>query len=170
MNRCSIILQIPQPSTPTNLINRMYSNSPVLAMPPADRLSPQLLNRANLQYMQLSQPRTFHGHKNNICSTPLVHVMPSSCTASSVEEEKIEENQIQELSRGISGLYAEGPDHDARKRGRLNIRTIMQRRRLNVWSTATRGGSGLLGGLLRKPGRFKIRTVILEGTTKDERR
>ncbi|KAG6618247.1 hypothetical protein I3843_09G009200 [Carya illinoinensis] len=163
MNRFSVLLQIPQPSTPTNMINDMYSNSPVLAMPPADRLSPQFY-KTNMQYVKLSPPRrTFHGHKNGIIgSTPLVHVMPS-CTTSSIEEEKIKE--IEELTRGISGLYAEGPD--ARKRG-LNGRTITQRRRLNVWSTSTRGGSGMFGGLFRKPGRFKIRTLILEGTTKEE--
>jgi hypothetical protein len=74
----------------------------------------------------------------------------------------VTEEKIEELSRGISGLYVKG--RGGRQRG-LNSPTTNQSR-LN--STTTRGGSGLFGSLVRKPGRFKVRTIVLGGTTKVE--
>lgn len=80
----------------------------------------------------------------------------STCKIVAVTEEEIEE-----LSRGISGLYVQRCG--GRQRG-LNSPTTNQSR-LNVNSTTTRGGSGLFGSLVRKPGRFKVRTIVLGGTT-----
>ena len=74
------------------------------------------------------------------------------------------EEEIEELSRSISGLYLKG--RVGRQRGLNSPTTNSKQRRFNVSSTTTRGGSaGLFGGLIRRPGRFKVRTVVLGGTT-----
>ncbi|KAB1222312.1 hypothetical protein CJ030_MR2G002017 [Morella rubra] len=154
MNRCSVLLQIPQPSTPRR-VNGMYCRSPM----PQDRLSPQLYKPNPIQLSQIA--RTLPAY--NMSPKPFVQYQMPCTTAPMAAEGEREE--IDELTRGISGLYVIRP---ARQR-RLNVLKAARQRRLNVWSTTTRGGSGgLFGGLLRRPGRFKIRTLHLGGTNKVE--
>jgi hypothetical protein len=161
----SLLLQIPQPCTSTYR-NGTPSNSPM----PQDRLSPQL-HKPNPKRFYRSI-KTLHSHNNSPKifvrgdRLPIIRDLsgnipatPTTCKRAAVTEEKIEE-----LSRGISGLYVKG--RGGRQRG-LNSPTTNQSR-LNVNSTTTRGGSGLFGSLVRKPGRFKVRTIVLGGTTKVE--
>jgi len=151
----SLLLQIPQPCTSTYR-NGTPSNSPM----PQDRLSPQL-HKPNPKRFYRSI-KTLHSHNNSPKifvrgdRLPIIRDLsgnipatPTTCKRAAVTEEKIEE-----LSRGISGLYVKG--RGGRQRG------------LNFNSTTTRGGSGLFGSLVRKPGRFKVRTIVLGGTTKVE--
>jgi hypothetical protein len=71
---------------------------------------------------------------------------------------------MEELSRGIAGLYVKSGA--GKQRGLNSPTTNSKQRRLNVSSTTTRGGSaGLFGGLIRRPGRFKVRTVVLGGNS-----
>jgi hypothetical protein len=76
----------------------------------------------------------------------------------------VTEEEIEELSRCIAGLYVKGGA--GRQRGLNSPTTNSKQRRLNVSSTTTRGGSaGLFGTLIRRPGRFKVQTVVLGGTS-----
>jgi hypothetical protein len=181
MDHSSLLLQIPQPFTPTYR-NAMSSNSPI----PQDRLSPQL-HKPNRKRFSRSI-KTLHSHNNS----PKIFVhgdirdlssnIPATPTTGKIA---VTEEEMEELSRNISELYVKGRvtrqrglNSPTTKQRGLNSPTTKQRglkspttkqSRLNVSSTTTRGGSaGLFGGLARRPGRFKVRTLILGGTTKVE--
>jgi hypothetical protein len=166
MDHSSLLLQIPQPFTPTYR-NAMSSNSPM----PQDILSPQRYKPNPKRFSR--SIKTLHSHNNS----PKIFVhgdrlsiirdlsgnIPATPTTGKIAVTVVEE--IEELSRNISELYVKS--RGARQRG-LNSPTTKQSR-LNVSSTTTRGGSaGLFGSLARRPGRFKVRTLILGGTTKVE--
>jgi hypothetical protein len=165
MNHSSLFLQIPQPSTPTYR-NGVSSNSPM----PQDILLPQLYKSNPKRFSRSTI--TLHSHSNSpkiflqgdrLPIRDLCGNIPATPTTGKIA---VSEEGIEELSRRISGLYENLKGHAARQRG-LNSPTTKQRR-MNISSTTTRGGSGLFGSLARKPGRFKVRTIILGGTTKVE--
>jgi hypothetical protein len=185
MDHSSLILQIPQPSTPTYR-NAVSSNSPM----PQDRLSPQLCKPNRKRFSR--SIKTLHSHNNSPKifvhgdRLPIIRDLSGNIpTTPTTGKIAVTEEEIEELGRNISELYVKS--RGARQRG-LNSPTTKQRglnspttkqrglnsptkkqSRLNVSSTTTRGGSaGLFGSLARRPGRFKVRTLILGGTTKVE--
>ncbi|KAE8098484.1 hypothetical protein FH972_016542 [Carpinus fangiana] len=162
MDHSSLLLQIPQPSSPTYTNGVSFSSS----MPQEYRLSPQLYKQNPKRFSRSTI--TLHSHHNS----PKVFVhgdrlpilrdldpaTPTTCKMAVTEEE------IEELSRSISGFYLKG--RVGRQRGLNSPTTNSKQRCFNVSSTTTRGGSaGLFGGLIRRPGRFKVRIVVLGGTT-----
>ncbi|KAE8098485.1 hypothetical protein FH972_016543 [Carpinus fangiana] len=163
MNHSSLLLQIPQPSTPTYR-NGVSSNSP---MPQEYRLSPQPYKPNPKRFSRSTI--TLHSHHNspkifvNGDRLPILRDLCSNNPATPTSRKiAVTEEEIEELSRSISGLYLEG--RVGRQRGLNSPTTNSKQRRFNVSSTTTRGGSaGLFGGLIRRPGRFKVRTVVLGG-------
>ncbi|KAE8098483.1 hypothetical protein FH972_016541 [Carpinus fangiana] len=163
MDHSSLLLQIPQPSSST-YTNGVSSNSPMPQdnIPQLHKLNPKRFSRSTRTlHSHHNSPKIFvHGDKLSILRD-LCSNIPATPTPRKIA---VTEEEIEELSRGIAGLYVKSGA--SRQRGLNSPTTNSKQRRLNVSSTTTRGGSaGLFGTLIQRPGRFKVRTVVLGGTS-----
>ena len=168
MDHSSLLLQIPQPSSPT-YTNGVSSNSPMLeenrlSSPQLHKRNPKRFSRSTVTlHSHHNSPKTIFVHGDRL---PILRDLYSNIPATPTTSRKtaVTEEEIEELSGGITELYVKGGA--GRQRGLNSPTTNSKQRRLNVSSTTTRGGSaGLFGSLIRRPGRFKVRTVVLGGTS-----